>query len=78
MANDHTKRVYITIKGNIDSLALYYELKPYQMNVLDLEDRCYVYGTIDAREPLIEYILKICYKYGQPIVDLESTKNPSK
>ena len=74
MANDHTKRVYITIKGNIDSLALYSEVKHYQMNVLDLEDRCYVYGTIDTREPLIEYILKICYKYGQPIVDLESTK----
>lgn len=78
MANDHIKRVYITIKGNIDSLALYAEVKRYQMNVLDLEDRCYVYGTIDIREPLIEYILKICYKYGQPIVDLESTKNPSK
>ena len=78
MANDHIKRVYITIKGNIDSLALYAEVKRYQMNVLDLEDRCYVYGTIDIREPLIEYILKICYKYGQPIVDLESAKNPSK
>lgn len=78
MANDHIKRVYITIKGNIDTLALYAEVKRYQMNVLDLEDRCYVYGTIDIREPLIEYILKICYKYGQPIVDLESTKNPSK
>ena len=78
MANDHIKRVYITIKGNIDSLALYAEVKRYQMNVLDLEDRCYVYGSIDIREPLIEYILKICYKYGQPIVDLESTKNPSK
>lgn len=74
------KRVYITIIGNIDSLALYAEVKRYQMNVLDLEDRCYVYGKIDVREPIIEYILKICYRYGSCRVDLEDvdTKNPSK
>lgn len=78
MATDTTRRLYITIKGNIDSFALYAEVKRYQMCVLDLEDRCYVYGTVDIREPIIEYILKICYKYGKPIVDLESTKNPSK
>ena len=78
MATDPIKRLYITIKGNIDSFSLYEEVKRYQMCVLNLENRSYVYGTVDIREPIIEYILKICYKYGQPIVDLESTKNPSR
>ena len=74
-----SKKVYITITGdNIDSRALYAEVKRYQMNVLDLETRVFVYGIVDIREPIIEYILKICYNYGSCRVDLDDINKPSK
>ena len=74
-----SKQMYITITGaKIDSRALYAEVKRYQMNVLDLETRVFVYGTVDIREPIIEYVLKICYKYGSCRVDLDDINKPSK
>lgn len=74
------KKVYITITngGKIDSLELYSKVKRYEMNVLDLETRVFVYGKIDIREPIIEYILKICYDYGTCRVDLDDAPEPSK
>lgn len=73
------KKVYITITNGekIDSLDLYAKVKRYGMNVLDLETRIFVYGKIDIREPIIEYILKICYDYGTCRVDLDDVPKPS-
>lgn len=74
------KKAYITITSNnkIDSLDLYAKVKRYGMNVLDLETRIFVYGKIDVREPIIEYVLKICYDYGTCRVDLDDAPTPSK
>lgn len=64
------KDIFITIPGSIDSEQLYQELKNYSMNVTNLVTRTYVYGTVDLADPLIEYIIQICYKYGNIQVDL--------
>lgn len=62
--------MFVTIHGEIDSEELYKELKAYHMNVTNFITRTYVYGTIDSTEPLAEYVLQICYRYGQCKVDV--------
>lgn len=56
--------VFIKIPGRIDSKKLYDGIKCYHANVTDLGVKTLVYVTIDVREPVIEYILQTCYKYG--------------
>lgn len=63
--------VFITIEGAIDSEALYKRLKGYKMNVTNLITRTYVYGTLDMTEPIIEYVLQICYEYGPIKVEVK-------
>lgn len=64
--------VFITLPGGTDSRALYEELKAYKVNVTDLEKKVFVYTTVDIREPIIEYVLQACYKYGGPEIKVEA------
>ena len=64
MMLDTKKRICVVIEGQIDSKALYDELRRFGMSVTDLAKMCYVYGTIDLAEPATQYILEICSKYG--------------
>lgn len=69
------KNIFITIPGKIDSKSLYKELKNYKMNVTDLISRVYVYGVIDLAEPMVEYIIQICYKYGPVKIEITDVAN---
>jgi len=67
--------VFITIPGQVDSQALYDEVKRYKFNVSNLVVKTYVYGTIDVREPWIEFVLQACYKYSPTgTVDVSATR----
>ena len=56
--------VFITLPGKINSQALYNEVKAFKFNVTDLEVKTFVYGRIDIREPIVEFVLQACYKYS--------------
>lgn len=66
------KNIFITVYGEIDSQELYEKVRNYHMNVTNLGTRVYVYGTVNLTEPLVEYILQICYSYGNCDVKLAS------
>lgn len=56
--------ISVIVNGDIDSDALYKELKDYGMNVTNAGDKTYVNGIVDAREPIVIPILEKCNKYG--------------
>lgn len=74
MATSYKMTVFITIPGKVDSEALYNELKMYKVNVTDLEVKTLVYTTIDIREPIIEYIIQACYKYGGSEIKVDAKR----
>mgnify|MGYP003300794604 CR=1 FL=1 len=55
----------VIVKGNIDSLALYNEIKNYGVSVLELYDQTFVYGEIDSTTDASEKIIEACKKYGE-------------
>lgn len=54
--------VNVTIKGQIDSKALWEDVKGYDVNVTDLGEFTSVYGKTSMYDSM--FIIDICRKYG--------------
>ena len=54
--------VSVTIKGKIDSKALWTEISDYDVNVTDMGDVTFVYGKASMYDSM--FIIDICRKYG--------------
>ncbi len=54
--------VSVTIKGKIDSKALWSEISEYDVNVTDMDDVTFVYGKASMYDSM--FIIDICRKYG--------------
>lgn len=67
--------VYITITPRTNSYKLYERLKPYNVNVMDVGNKVYVYTRISIRDDAIEKVLAICNDYGDCTVDAHTIKS---
>ena len=55
-------KLFVEIKGNIDSLILWELIKDYKMNLTDVVDKSWVYGDAD---PLVAAkVVSICALFG--------------
>ena len=54
--------VNVTIKGQIDSKALWDDVKDYDVNVTDMIQFTAVYGKVSMYDSM--FIIDICRKYG--------------
>lgn len=62
-------KIYVTIKPKVKSRELYERLKPYNVNVMDLGNKVYVYTQIQLSRANLEKVLAICNEYGECFID---------
>lgn len=55
----------VIVKGNIDSLALYNEIKQYGVSVIELYDQTFVYGELESSTNANDKIIEACRRYGE-------------
>ena len=62
--------VNVTIQGQIDSKALWEDVKDYDVNVTDMIQFTAVYGKVSMYDSM--FIIDICRKYGDITTEVTS------